>query len=754
MQFARPENPDTFWRRSVYRNAQLPHLAPKPQPGLLVALLLALLLALVLFSAWCRGDEQAFDLQDDIQAIFPSATVIGAKQQATPVWPVYQLNELIGYAFESNDFVDLPGFSGDRVNLLIGIDTEGRFRGLKILRHHEPIFLHGLGPKPLLEFIEQYNGHRVSDRIIVGSRSGGAKSGAAQNGGSAASSAPQTAYFDGVTKATVSVIVINDTILSSALQVARKLLAEFSQAAAATINTELFEPLTVDELLAKGYLRRWHLPAPDIAASLGSGLDSYLQTDAQANYATAPVEQGITLYYAYLNVPSIGRNMLGDAEYARVIAQLGPNEHAIAIKSEGFYSYLEPWFRPGTVPERVGLVQHGLPMTLRDLNFYDDEERKPRLSATDEDADANNLQIFKINSQSGFDPASAMQLTLRVSLQKNHLVADEHVFSDDYQLPETLFHISAPTVVADDFTSSLWWRLWRERALETGVLLLGLLMLSVAFSRQQALSSRSRWLHRFRWAYLTFTLLFIGFYAQGQLSVVNIYTLLLELIDGFSLDVFLLDPIIFILWIFTVISLLLWGRGLYCGWLCPFGALQEFASLLAKKLGFRQISIKPKYHRPMLLIKYLILVGLVATSLFSLTLAEQLAEVEPFKTSITLLFVRSAPFVIYALLLLGVGMFIHKFYCRYLCPLGAGLAILGKLRMFEWLDRRRECGQPCQLCRHRCEINAIKRDGSIDYDECVQCLECVVIIQDPRQCAPARLEDKNRNKLLATSLPD
>ena len=45
-----------------------------------------------------------------IQQLFPKATVIGEKQADYPVYPVYQLQELLGYAFQSNDLVELPGF--------------------------------------------------------------------------------------------------------------------------------------------------------------------------------------------------------------------------------------------------------------------------------------------------------------------------------------------------------------------------------------------------------------------------------------------------------------------------------------------------------------------------------------------------------------------------------------------------------------------------------------------------------------------
>ncbi|HYP33685.1 MAG TPA: 4Fe-4S binding protein, partial [Burkholderiaceae bacterium] len=115
---------------------------------------------------------------------------------------------------------------------------------------------------------------------------------------------------------------------------------------------------------------------------------------------------------------------------------------------------------------------------------------------------------------------------------------------------------------------------------------------------------------------------------------------------------------------------------------------------------------------------------------------EQLAEVEPFKTAIVLKFAREWPFVVYALTVLSAGLFVERFFCRYLCPLGAGLAVLGRLRRFDWIARRAECGTPCQTCRHRCDYEAIAPDGRVDYDECFQCLECVAIHDSDERCAP------------------
>ena len=139
---------------------------------------------------------------------------------------------------------------------------------------------------------------------------------------------------------------------------------------------------------------------------------------------------------------------------------------------------------------------------------------------------------------------------------------------------------------------------------------------------------------------------------------------------------------------------------------------------------------------------------MLATILLSVFFAKNrtdaLIEIEPFKTAITLNFVRSWPYLVYALGLLLLGSFSYKFFCRYLCPFGAALAVLGRLRIFSWIPRRKECGTPCQTCRHRCDYQAIEPKGAIDYNECFQCMDCVVIYASDEQCAPLLLDKKRR----------
>ena len=128
---------------------------------------------------------------------------------------------------------------------------------------------------------------------------------------------------------------------------------------------------------------------------------------------------------------------------------------------------------------------------------------------------------------------------------------------------------------------------------------------------------------------------------------------------------------------------------------------------------------------------FLVLFGF---SLYDLALAERLAEVEPFKTAIILRFLRDWPFVVFAVALVAAGLFIERFFCRYLCPLGAALAIPARLRIFNWLRRYRDCGNPCQRCNHECPVQAIEPTGEINPNECIQCLHCQMLYHHKQKC--------------------
>ncbi|HXF65312.1 MAG TPA: 4Fe-4S binding protein, partial [Burkholderiales bacterium] len=284
---------------------------------------------------------------------------------------------------------------------------------------------------------------------------------------------------------------------------------------------------------------------------------------------------------------------------------------------------------------------------------------------------------------------------------------------------------------------ALWTGVWRRRAAEIAVLAASLAILALILVFQDWLARRPRLVARVRNAFLAFTLFFIGWYALGQLTVINVFTFTNAVMREFSWERFLIDPMLFILWSFVAVTLLLWGRGVYCGWLCPFGALQELVNKLAQRLGTPQWELPDVVHERLWAVKYVILIVLFGISLQSMGEAAVYAEVEPFKTVFGLRFEREWPFVLYALVLIAVTAVNRKFFCKYLCALGAALAIPGRFRLFDWwLRRRKECGRPCQVCAVECPVRAIRQTGEINANECHYCLDCQVIYYSDRKCPP------------------
>lgn len=210
-----------------------------------------------------------------------------------------------------------------------------------------------------------------------------------------------------------------------------------------------------------------------------------------------------------------------------------------------------------------------------------------------------------------------------------------------------------------------------------------------------------------------------------------------------------MEPLIFILWGSVAMALLFWARGPYCGWLCPFGALQELLNRAAKQVRIPQLPMPWGLHERLWPLKYLIFLVLFGFSMHSLDWAERLAEIEPFKTAIILKFMRDWPFVLFAVAVLVPGLFIERFYCRYLCPLGAALAIPGRLRMFEWLKRYKQCGSPCQICRNECMVQAIHPEGKINVNECLYCLHCQVVYSDEHAC-PVLIQKRLKHERAAS----
>lgn len=640
-----------------------------------------------------------------------------------PAWPITSELEReggpVGYVFESIDLAPLPGFAGKPINLLIYLDRQGKFIDVEVLRHHEPIFLHTLGETPLQDFVRQYAGKNVKQEI-------GIAAGNSSPRNSLPSSSDNHVALDGVTRATTSVRIINQTVLASAMAIARAKMGVTDHAARppARPRSDRVEKLDFAKLVKSGMIARLRVSNAQ-AEAIFAGTDG-ARTDEEG--LAQPAAALVDLYVAYLNSPTIGRSLLGDANYTRLMERLEAGQQAFWIATAGRYSMMDDAYLPAGIPSRLALSQDGLPLELRDLVF---EEPAPAGAP-----ELNASRVFTVFAGAGLDPGRPMDFTLTLTrtTRKGFILPRtiQQPVALEYAPPEKLF-VYPPRPLPE------WLQAWKARWQDLTIIGGALAILSVVLFRPRALSIAPRRLAAFRWLFLAFTLLYIGWYAQGQLSIVQITGALQSLVAGQGLSNFLYDPVSLLLIGFTAVTLVVWGRGTFCGWLCPFGALQEIVHLVARRLSLPRLRLPLPAVRRLEALRYVILAVLVVTALALPHLGEALVEVEPFKTAITVGFDRSWPFSLYAVLLIGASAIYLKAFCRFLCPLGATLTLGGKARRLAWLTRRLECGRPCQSCRAVCEYDAIDPDGSIRYDNCFQCLDCVGIYHDKDRCAPILL---------------
>ena len=708
------------------------HAAAKIYPGFRSAIVAVVSIVILLWSAGATTASTAaeyellrFTTMRSADGVFPGADQLGNMLGAPPVIEALSGGELIGYVFLNSDFVNSTGYSGKPIHLLIAIDLDGIIRQVLLVEHHEPIVLIGIPESRIAGMLDNYVGLDIGvyDRNTQGEH-----------------------QFDAVTGATVTVMVMDDTILRSAIKVARRFGLSGVQAVrkqsgpAATVNMDITEPVDWSTLLSDGSVANLKLTLAQVNAAFENSGNTIAAARAEQG---DPAEAFIDLYAAVVSVPAIGLSVLGEREYLNLVKRLQPDQHAIVLAGNGRFSFKGSGYVRGGIFDRFKITQGDTA-----IRFHDYQHKRLRRIAADGAPDLKDVDIFRIPPELEFDPTAAWQLELLVGREIGPVEKVFLTFDLDYRIPEKYLLFSAPEPLtaaamlraklglpdplAQD--APLWMKMWVLKLPEVIMLLLALATLTLIFFFQNWLVKRPVLTDRIRIGFLLFTLFGIGWYANAQLSVVNILAVFNELTSGFNWSYFLMEPLIFILWGSVAVALLFWGRGAYCGWLCPFGALQELLNRIAKLVKIPQITLPWGLHERLWALKYLIFLVLLGFSFHSLGWAERLAEVEPFKTVIILKFVREWPFVLFAVAVIVPGLFIERFYCRYLCPLGAALAIPGRLRMFSWLKRYKECGTPCQRCSKECMVQAIHPEGDINVNECLYCLHCQVVYSDQHAC--------------------
>ena len=617
---------------------------------------------------------------------------------------------LVGYVFLSTDVVDIPAYSGKPVVTLIGMDTRGIITGVRVLKHSEPILLAGIPESALLKFIDQYVGKAADAKLVIGRDREG----------------DDAIGLDAIGGATVTAIAENQVISRSAYEIGKQVgLIKSTPRPAARFTALKEEALDWASLVKEGSVQHLLVSASDM------GLP-----DQSQPY--------MDLYFGYLNVPAIGTSLLGKHGYRRLMEDLKPDEHAIFIVGNGQETFKGSGYVRGGIYDRVQVRQDPMTFTFRDTDYLNLYGLQPAgVPGFKESA------IFIIRSPN-FNPAWPWQLTVLANKVNAATGGKTFVhFDQELWLPARYLEGGRPHV---DRPEAAWKSIWKHQKLEITLFVLILGATALLYSLRDKLVRRSTRKHK-PWTAVPHHLLwiasvgFLGFYLKAQPSITQVMTWFHSMLNQWKWELFLSDPFIFIFWLFIVVTVLVWGRGVFCGWLCPFGSLQQLAHSAGQWLGlkrFQRLLPKP-LHDKLKWIKYGVFFVLLGVSFYSMETAETLAEIEPFKTTFIVgVWNRTWPFWLFVGGILGWSFFSERPYCKYICPLGAGLAIPGKFPLFR-LKRKAEC-QTCHACAAGCGSHAIDAAGKIDPMECMSCLDCMVLYYDDHACPPLVKERKTREK--------
>lgn len=634
------------------------------------------------------GEQAALDfatVDRFAQTIVPNGPVaVQRHDSGVPGWTVLQSGQAVAYLGSTWEISQSLGYSGYPLDVLVALSPGGRISGALLVRHNEPVLTLGISDADINAYVQGFVGYDLTADPAEAS----------------------DAIPDIISRATVSTGVLRDSILRTArtLAIARGIIP------GGGVDRISYRPATWAQLADQGALAELRVSMTEAAEALKDAKVPLTPSDGSF----------LHLWAGVIDTPTVGANLLHRTEFGRVIGSLGPGQVALLVASNGLHSHRGTDWKKTGVFERIIIRQ-------RDIVWQPsaDDYQMVRKLAVDDAPELREISIFALPPR--IDPTVPLTIEITATRPTTDGGLASMTVGLPYVLPEEFR-------MAPQASVPLWQEIWVSKRLHTAFVALMIVTLAGVLFAQEAITRRPRLWRRLRLGFLTVSFVVLGMGLNGQLSVVQVVAFLHSLLSGFHWETFLIEPVIFLLWSFTALGLLFWGRGVYCGWLCPFGALQELMNAGARKLGIRQITVPQSVHERLWAIKYTLFVAIVALSFYSMSDALILAEAEPFKTAISLRFMRAWPFLLFVAAILGAGLFIERFYCRYLCPLGAGLAIPAKLKVFDWLHRRPQCGRECRLCETQCTVGAIDAIGRINPNECVLCLRCQVTMNDGAQC--------------------
>ena len=621
-------------------------------------------------------------LQDEwLNQVLPSATRFSEKSGEPPVYRGYRSgadgsDELVGFVFLSADVPpEEKGFAAP-IDMLIGMNTDGVITGMKVLNYTES-YRYSLGDfvaDPIFQV--QFKGKPIVDDFRV------------------------THDIDGISGATMTSFAISKGSRDAARRVATAYLGyeevdQQTRASIANAKAEM-ESLSWEDMLANGMIKELTVPML--------------------------MDEEIVLSAMFIGHPAIGEHIIGVSDYERADrdsrARLG-GDGLILLAVGG----------SGATQFRANM-----------LSIAQGDGKAQRLDPN-HFVTAGNATTGAIVGHANYAGAIVLEDNIDLT-QPFSILYKTRNSPDSLGMEYTIFPLGQALLNGDPILSDA--DIERERIAQSNIfvrlwyappwgqtpwvevlclsLILGLVL--AAFLRKDA---------RIRWVALSSTLLYLGFYKGGFLSVAHITGAIHQ-----GPSIFLGNLPMLMIIVFTIITTIIWGR-VFCSSLCPFGAVQDFIARFTPKAW--RFKMPQTIHDNAIYIKYGILVLIVGAAISGSDIS-LFQYFEPFGT----LFFFSSSVLLWSILIviLIACVLVERFYCRYVCPLGAALGIVALVSPLR-INRVPQC-TVCKVCEHACPTGAIRAE-KIDFKECVRCDICESkLIKKAGSCRHSMSEINRRQK--------
>jgi uncharacterized protein with FMN-binding domain len=174
----------------------------------------------------------------------------------------------------------------------------------------------------------------------------------------------------------------------------------------------------------------------------------------------------------------------------------------------------------------------------------------------------------------------------------------------------------------------------------------------------------------------------------------------------------------------VILGLNIFAGTFYCGWICPFGTIQDIFSKLGDKLKIKKIKPNKFIQSYLKFLRYIVFLAvMLATSDFIFTILSY----DP-RSNFLMMLTGNIPTISIIIVIISfaiASMFFERIFCNYLCFEGAKYGLMSSFRLFRIQRDSNSCVN-CNMCNKACPMNIdVANNKIVTSSNCINCFECI-----------------------------